>query len=108
MNKKILAMFSLCQKAGKIVSGEFAVEKALQDGSAFIIIIANDASDNTKKKFQNKAFFYEKQVIIFSNKEELSHSIGKFNRSVFAIIDQGFAKKIKNDIDSLNNLDSSN
>ncbi len=28
MNKKLLSMLSICQKAGKIVSGEFAVEKA--------------------------------------------------------------------------------
>lgn len=103
MNKKIMSMFSLCQKAGKIVSGEFAVEKALQDGSANIVIIASDASANTKKKFENKAFFYEIETIIFSTKEEISQAIGKLNRSVFAIIDEGFANKIKCDIKILNN-----
>ena len=45
-------MFSLCQKAGKMASGEFAVEKALQDGSCYYVIITNDASENTKKKFE--------------------------------------------------------
>lgn len=103
MNRKIMSMFSLCQKAGRIVSGEFAVEKALQSGDAVIIIIASDASENTRKKFENKAFFYETEVIIFSTKEEISHCIGKVNRSVFAIIDEGFANKIKNDIKNLNN-----
>ncbi|MDE6357275.1 MAG: ribosomal L7Ae/L30e/S12e/Gadd45 family protein [Eubacteriales bacterium] len=103
MNKKIMSMFSLCQKAGKIVSGEFAVEKALQDGSANIVIIAGDASANTKKKFENKAFFYEIETITFSTKEEISQAIGKLNRSVFAIIDEGFANKIKCDIKNLNN-----
>lgn len=101
MNKKIMSMFSLCQKAGKIVSGEFAVEKSLQDGSAFLIIIANDASENTKKKFENKAFFYEVETIFFSTKEEISRAIGKLNRSTFAIIDEGFANKIKSDINNL-------
>lgn len=106
MNKKIMSMFSLCQKAGKIVSGEFAVEKALQDASANIVIIASDASENTKKKFENKAFFYETETIIFSTKEEISQAIGKLNRSVFAIIDEGFANKIKSDINNLKNLNN--
>lgn len=104
MNKRILSMFSICQKAGKVISGEFAVEKALQDGIALFIIIANDASENTKTKFQNKAFYYKTENIIFGNKEELSHSIGKANRAVFAIIDEGFCKKIKDEIKNfLNN-----
>ncbi len=41
------------------MSGEFAVEKALQDGSALYVIIANNASENTKKKFENKSFYYK-------------------------------------------------
>ena len=100
MNKKLLSMLSICQKAGKIASGEFAVEKALQDGSAFYIIIANDASENTKKKFENKAFYYKTDCVIFGEKAVLSHSIGKANRTVFAILDEGFYNKIKLYIES--------
>lgn len=95
MNKRLLSMLSICQKAGKIVSGEFAVEKALQDGSALYVIIAQDASNNTKKKFENKAFFYKVETIVYGDKETLSHSIGKVNRTVFAILDEGFCNKIK-------------
>ncbi len=95
MNKKILSMFSLCQKAGKMASGEFAVEKALQDGSCYYVIITNDASENTKKKFENKAFYYQIESVVFGGKEELSHSIGKLNRTTFAILDEGFSIKIK-------------
>lgn len=102
MNKKIISMLSICQKAGKIVSGEFAVEKSLQDGSSYLVIIANDASNNTKKKFENKSFFYKVDCLKFSDKQELSASIGKLNRSVFSIIDEGFANKIKNDIKNMN------
>lgn len=100
MNKKLLSMLSICQKAGKIVSGDFAVEKALQNGSAFYIIIANDASQNTKKKFENKAFYYKTDCVIFGEKVLLSHSIGKVNRTVFAILDEGFYNKIKLYIES--------
>ena len=95
MNKKLLSILSICQKAGKIVSGEFAVEKSLQEGSALYVIITKDASDNTKKKFENKAFYYKVESVIYGEKETISHSIGKVNRSVFAILDDGFYKKIK-------------
>ncbi|MFR4987340.1 MAG: L7Ae/L30e/S12e/Gadd45 family ribosomal protein [Lachnospirales bacterium] len=100
MNKKLLSMLSICQKAGKIVSGEFAVEKALQDGSALYVIIANNASENTKKKFENKSFYYKIEYIIYGEKEVLSNSIGKYNRTVFAILDEGFYKKIREYIEN--------
>ena len=95
MNKKLLSILSICQKAGKIISGDFAVEKALQDGSALYVIITEDASDNTKKKFQNKAFYYKVESVVYGKKEVISHSIGKVNRTVFAILDDGFCSKIK-------------
>ena len=94
MNRKLLSMLSICQKAGKIASGDFAVEKALQERNALYVIIANDASENTKKKFENKAFYYKVESVIYGEKEQLSHCIGKFNRAVFAILDVGFCKKI--------------
>ena len=40
---KALAMIGLAQKAGKIVSGEFATEKAVKTGKAALVIVAGDA-----------------------------------------------------------------
>ena len=42
---KALAMIGLAQKAGKIVSGEFATEKAVKTGKAALVIVAGDASE---------------------------------------------------------------
>ena len=39
---KTLAMIGLAQKAGKIVSGEFATEKAVKTGKAALVIVAGD------------------------------------------------------------------
>lgn len=98
---KIFSLLSLCQKAGKLLSGEFSVENSLQQSSSFLVIIAGDASDNTKKKFQNKAHFYNVNCVVFSQKHIISSFIGKCNRSVFSITDEGFAQKIFNDISLL-------
>ena len=51
--KRILSMLGLAAKAGNLVSGEFSVEKAVKEHKAFLVIVAGDASDNTKKNFRN-------------------------------------------------------
>lgn len=53
MTDKALSMIGLATKAGKIASGEFAVESAVRKGKAVLVIIASDASDNTKKSFND-------------------------------------------------------
>ena len=53
MTDKALSMIGLATKAGKIASGEFAVESAVRKGKACLVIIASDASDNTKKSFND-------------------------------------------------------
>ena len=52
-NNKALSMLSLATKAGKTVTGEFSTEKAVKEGKAYLVVVAQDASDNTKKKFKN-------------------------------------------------------
>ena len=46
-----ISLVGLAAKAGKVVSGEFATEKAVKTQKAFLVIIAQDASENTRKKF---------------------------------------------------------
>ncbi len=36
-------------KAGKVASGEFSTEKAVKTGKARLVIVADEASANTKK-----------------------------------------------------------
>ena len=45
-----ISLVGLAAKAGKVVSGEFATEKAVKTQKAFLVIIAQDASENTRKK----------------------------------------------------------
>lgn len=94
-DKKISSMLSLCQKAGKLISGETACEKAIQARQAKLVITCIDASDNTKKKFANKSFFYNVPFYTYSSKEDLSRIIGKENRATVIITDTNFAVKIE-------------
>lgn len=102
MDNKNVSILSLCQKAGFLKSGEFSCEKALQQKVAKLVIIASDASDNTKKKFVNKAFFYEVPSIVYGTKDELSSTIGKQNRATLIITDENFANMFTKELNNTN------
>jgi ribosomal protein L7Ae-like RNA K-turn-binding protein len=92
---KRLGMLGLCARAGGLVSGGFMAEKAISEGSARFVLIAEDASLNTVKKFENKCRFYEVPYVICSNSDELGHLIGKESRTIVVITDERFASEIK-------------
>ncbi|MBQ7915363.1 MAG: ribosomal L7Ae/L30e/S12e/Gadd45 family protein [Firmicutes bacterium] len=90
--KKVLQMLSLCSKAGKVASGEFQCEDAVRRGTACVVLVSGDASDNTCKKFSNKCEFYEVPFYKLScDKEDLGRAIGKEKRSCVAVTDGGLA-----------------
>lgn len=91
---KALQLLSLAQRAGKVVSGEFKTEESVKGMQAKLVILASDASDNTKKKFTNMCDFYKVPMKIYSDKEELGHFIGKEFRASVAVTDEGLANKI--------------
>lgn len=96
---RVLSMMSIAAKGRNLVSGEFAVEKAVKMGMAYLVIVAEDASDNTKKQFRNMCEFYE-VVVVYGNKDVLGHFIGTQMRANVAITDAGIAKSI---LKSVNN-----
>lgn len=100
MEKKINALFSLCMKAGKLTTGEFSCEQALRQNIACLVVVTEDASDNTKKKFINKAFFYQVPVLTYGKKQELSRCVGKENRAVYVITEKNLAKRVQEMIDA--------
>ena len=53
-NNKVLSLLGLATKAGKIASGEFSTEKSVKSGKGFLVLVAADASENTKKKFKGE------------------------------------------------------
>ncbi len=91
---KVLSLVSLATKAGKTVSGEFSTEKEVKTGRAALVIVADDASANTKKKFKNMCDFYEVPIYFYKDKDALGHAMGKEFRASLAVLDEGFAKGI--------------
>ncbi|MCR4604876.1 MAG: ribosomal L7Ae/L30e/S12e/Gadd45 family protein, partial [Eubacterium sp.] len=86
-------------KSGNIASGEFQVEEAIKKYKAYLVIIASDASGGTKKKFMNSCKYYEVPVAQAYDKETLGRAIGKKERAVVAVLNEGFANKLKNNLE---------
>lgn len=97
---KVLSLISLATKAGKTASGEFSTEKQVKSGRAAAVIVAKDASENTKKKFRNMCEFYKVPIYFYSDKVSLGHAMGKETRASLAVLDQGFAEGMKKNMDT--------
>lgn len=92
---KVISLLGLAMRGRNLVSGEFQTENAVKDGSAMLVIVAGDASDNTKKLFKDKCSFYDVPVYCYSTKAELGRAIGKDLRSSLAVTDAGLAQAIE-------------
>ncbi len=94
-NKKVYQLLGLCQKGRNVVSGEFSVKQAVLQETAFLVIVTNEASDNTKKLFQDKCSYRNITCVVWGNSEELGRCLGKEHRVVVGITDEKLATKLK-------------
>jgi len=92
---KVLSMLGLAARSRNVVSGGFATETAVKSGKAHLVMIAKDASDNTKKKYHNMCDYYEVPCAVYGTKDVIGHSMGREERSVLAVTDEGFANSIQ-------------
>lgn len=95
---KALSGLGLAMRAGKVVTGDETVLKAIRSQEAKLVILAGDASANTHKKFRDKCGTYNVPLIIGFDRENLGNSVGKPERVILALIDQGFADMIRDKI----------
>ena len=95
MLSKFCTMLGFAQKSGNMVSGENTVEMYLPRKKISLVIIAEDASDNTKDKFVQMSSRFQVPYIIWGDRETLSHAIGKYNRAVYGITNKKFSRELR-------------
>ena len=81
MTDRMLFLLGLARKAGAVRSGEEGCLAAIRSREAYLVIISEDASDGTSKKFHDKV--------------RLGHAMGVSPRSCMAIINEGLAELIQ-------------
>lgn len=99
---RVLSLVGLATKAGRTVSGEFSTEKAVKSGEAYLVIVSEEASGNTKKKFRNMCEYYKVPLYFFGMKDELGRAMGKEFRASLAILDEGLGNALKKQLENQN------
>lgn len=96
----VYSLLGLCQRSGRLVSGSDAVIKTLVGGQTRILLVAEDLSENSRKKLRlalaqlNKQAAARLQIWQFGTKERLGLAAGKPPRGVWAVCDENFADGI--------------
>lgn len=96
MNNKLMSTVGLCRRAGKTVIGSDLVVKALRAGECCLVLLASDASDNTRKRITDKSATYETMLVsIPLTAEQLGIAVGKSNNvAVVAITDKNLSDAV--------------
>ncbi|MFB9329742.1 L7Ae/L30e/S12e/Gadd45 family ribosomal protein [Paenibacillus aurantiacus] len=95
MMNKTLSLLGMAMRAGKLVTGDETVLKTIRQGKAKLVIVAADASENTKKKYRDKCTSYNAKHIEALDRESIGRAIGKAERVLVAVTDGGFAAGIE-------------
>ncbi|SHF52508.1 YlxQ family RNA-binding protein [Ornithinibacillus halophilus] len=90
-----LNLLGLAYRARKCSLGEETIVKDIQKKRAKVVLIANDIGPQTHKKLTDKCKSYNVPFFIVDDRETLSNAIGKMDRVAVAILDAGFANKMK-------------
>ncbi len=93
-NNRFFGTLGLAHRAGRCAVGEGAALDCLRRGAARLVVLAEDASDNTKKRFENGCIHHKTELVVRGCRTELGRSTGREFAVVVAVKDEGFAKSL--------------
>ena len=94
-NEKVLGLIGFAAKARKICFGADSVKQEIKKRKVNLVMVATDASDRSKEKFQKICKEYKVPIIIEGEIEILSKAIGKSNKAIIGIEDINLANEIQ-------------
>ena len=94
MRSKAMSLLGFAKKSGNLVSGVNTCTFAISKGKAKLVILAEDISAGSEKKIMKEIRKKGIPYIKYSTIDELSHIAGESGRSVFAVLDENFARSI--------------
>jgi predicted RNA-binding protein YlxR (DUF448 family) len=93
---KLCALIGLSYKAGKAVSGQSNLLKALKNKNIKLLLLANDIGQNLKKKYLSLANKEKIRPYYIFDSIRLGELLGKSPRNAVGIKEENFALKIDN------------
>ena len=102
LNRRSLNYLGIAKRSGNLICGTDMVVKSLPASKIKLIILANDASSNTKDKIIRKAYYYQIQVYEKFSSLELSQAVGASHLMVIGLTDEGlkqaFLKEVEREV----------
>lgn len=93
----ILESLGLAYKAKRILISDEIIANMKK---IHLIVLASDVSLNTRKKFLDKANFYNVELIVAFDKEQLGSALGKGEVAAVGILDEKLKSKVKSLLES--------
>ena len=91
---KVYGMLGISAKAGKVVAGTDIVIENMKKKKLHLVIVADDASDKTKKEMTFNCNKYNVELRFFGDIDSNSKAIGKSIKAIIGILDKGLAMSI--------------
>lgn len=91
---RVLGMLGLAKRAGRTSAGAFACEGMIKTKKAKLVLLARDASENTKKAVRNSCGYYGVRLLELSDMASLGRATGGGDKAVVSVNDENFAKAI--------------
>ena len=95
-NDRLLSFLGLCRRAGKLTIGNDAVTENINNGKAYLILLADDVSQRTEEAVRKTLSKCGSRLVIKKlpySRDDMNAALGKF-AGVMSVDDKGFAKKI--------------
>lgn len=94
MKNKLLSMMGFARKSGNLSFGFEQVMQMIKKNKVKLVIISLDISKNSSKKIIAACINNNIPWIQWGKKDELSHAIGQFNKTIFGINNENFAEQL--------------
>lgn len=91
---KVLGMLGISAKAGKVVSGNDATIEDIERHRVKLVIVAENASDKTKKNMKFVCNKYKIPIFEFGEIDEISKTIGKSNKAIIGVKSRDLSEAI--------------
>lgn len=87
-------MLHLARRAGVLIGGDRAVRLAIRKGRAKLVLLAQDASERTRRNFLFYARNAKVPVVVYGQKGELGMVLNRSSCAVMAVVEENFARGI--------------
>ena len=92
MHQKVFNLLHMASRAGKLKVGYQEAERMISAKKAQLLLIANDLSEQSKKKLSLDKVNYK----LFSTKKEISVQLNRKETGILCVINKDFANGIAN------------